>query len=312
MSTEQPLVCIAMMAYNCEDYIAQAIEGVIMQEAKFPYQLVIGEDFSTDKTRAICEKYANEHPEKIRLLPSERNWGMLRNFFRIIDSIESPYVAWCDSDDYWTDPEKLQMQVEFLESNPDYGLVYTDVDIVNEHGHVQDDPEQNAIRQIFDRGNVFFKLLTGENFVMTCSTVFRKDCLAYDKTNEDLNMFGYDYWFWLHISMRSKIHFINKKTICYRKHSGQATHAGFQKNRKRNYYVLYDTIMTFNRDYKKALTEPERKLVFRKLLSLLYQKGGTLQMKLRAFSLLPKYYPGLSNTIQLFGGKTGRLEQTTH
>ncbi len=312
MSTETPLVSIAMMAYNCEQYIAQAIEGIMMQETDFPYQLVIGEDFSTDATRQICEKYAQEYPNKIKLLPSERNWGMLRNFFRILDNIESKYVAWCDSDDFWTDPEKLQLQVSFLESHSDYGLVYTDVNIVDGKGQLKDDPEQAAIRETFDRGNVFFKLLTGGNFIMTCSTVFRKDCLVYDKTNEDLNMFGYDFWFWLNISMRTKVHFINKRTISYRKHEAQATHAGFQKNRKRIYYMMYDTIMNFNKTYNKPLTEPETILIFRKLLSLIYQKGGTLSMKLKAFSLLPKYYPGISSVVQLFGLKMRKLEQTTH
>ena len=110
-----PLVSIIMITYNHERFIAQAIEGVLMQETGFPFELVIGEDCSTDGTRAVCEKYAREHPDRIRLLPAERNLGMNLNARRTLRACRGKYIANCEGDDLWTDAGKLQRQAEYLE-----------------------------------------------------------------------------------------------------------------------------------------------------------------------------------------------------
>ena len=118
-----PLVSIIMITYNHERFIAQAIEGVLMQETGFPFELVIGEDCSTDGTRAVCEKYAREHPDRIRLLPAERNLGMNLNARRTLRACRGKYIANCEGDDLWTDAGKLQRQAEYLETHPECVLV---------------------------------------------------------------------------------------------------------------------------------------------------------------------------------------------
>jgi len=119
-----PLLSIVTITYNHESFIAKTIEGVLMQQVNFPIELIIAEDCSTDGTRAICQRYADEHPELIRLITSESNVGAVKNERRAMLAAKGKYIAFCEGDDYWTDPCKLQKQVDFLESHPDYSVTF--------------------------------------------------------------------------------------------------------------------------------------------------------------------------------------------
>lgn len=140
MSQPDLRVSVCMITYNHERFIAQAIEGVMMQQTNFPVQLIIGEDCSTDRTRQICIAYQQKYPDRITLRLPEKNLGGMNNFLENLDACLDgfKYVAMCEGDDYWIDPLKLQKQVDYLESHPDCGLVYTDVKIY-------DDPTQRFI-----------------------------------------------------------------------------------------------------------------------------------------------------------------------
>lgn len=159
-----------MITYNHEDYIAEAINGVLAQKTNFIIELIIAEDLSTDNTRKICEQFANEHPSLISLLPSIKNHGMQANFIRAFNNCKGHYIALCEGDDYWTDPLKLQKQVDFLESNPDYSICFHPVNIKQEQtGKLVKDyiteevPEITTIEDLAKRGN----------YIHTPSVVFR-------------------------------------------------------------------------------------------------------------------------------------------
>ncbi len=111
---KNPLVSVHMVTYNHEPWIAEAIEGVIMQETDFEYELVIGEDCSSDRTREICFEYQKKYPEKIRVMWSEKNLGCRKNGLRCRIREHGEIIALCEGDDFWTDPRKLQKQVELL------------------------------------------------------------------------------------------------------------------------------------------------------------------------------------------------------
>jgi glycosyltransferase involved in cell wall biosynthesis len=113
-----------MITYNHENYIRQAIEGVLMQQTTFPIELIIGEDRSKDNTRMICQDYQLKYPDKIRLFLPESNLGMIQNFRSTLQASTGKYIAICEGDDYWTDPLKLQKQVDFLESNEEYSVCF--------------------------------------------------------------------------------------------------------------------------------------------------------------------------------------------
>lgn len=117
---EEPImVSIMCITYNHNKFIAKAIEGFLMQKCNFNIEIIIGDDCSHDGTTEIIDAYAAKHPNIIRL-PQEKNLGATKNLIRSALSVRGKYVATCDGDDYWTDPFKLQKQVDFLESNPEY------------------------------------------------------------------------------------------------------------------------------------------------------------------------------------------------
>ena len=122
-----PDISILMITYNHESFIAQAIEGVLLQQTTYSFELIIGEDCGTDNTRKICEQYAQKYPDTIKLLPSDGNYGMAKNFIRILEASTGKYIAMCEGDDFWIDKNKLQTQVDFLEKNPTYSLCFHDI-----------------------------------------------------------------------------------------------------------------------------------------------------------------------------------------
>jgi glycosyltransferase involved in cell wall biosynthesis len=127
---DQPAVSVAMIAYNCEQFIAQAIESVLMQETKFVVELVIGEDCSTDGTWRIVQGYAGKYPKVIRALRHKKNLGISRNYEAVWRACRGKYIAWLDGDDYWRTPQKLQKQVTLMEANPHYSMCGTKTQFV--------------------------------------------------------------------------------------------------------------------------------------------------------------------------------------
>ena len=163
----KPLVSVCMITFNHEKYVRQAIEGVIMQQCSFPFELVIGEDCSTDSTREICEQFVKQYENIIRLLPSERNLGMMPNFIRTLQACTCKYIALCEGDDYWTDPYKLQKQVDFLEKNSTFSGVFHNVLIKNENS------DHNLISTAIQEGIYTQHDIYVNNVVPTLSLVFR-------------------------------------------------------------------------------------------------------------------------------------------
>jgi len=137
MKSDQPeiMVSVLMITYNHEQFITQAIDSVLMQQTDFEYELIIGEDCSTDSTREIVIEYAGKHPEKIRPLLHDHNLGMMGkyNFVAVYKMCQGKYIALLEGDDYWTDPYKLQKQVEFLENHPECTLCAHNTKIVYEN-----------------------------------------------------------------------------------------------------------------------------------------------------------------------------------
>jgi len=167
--TVRPKVSVAMITYNHEPYIAQAVESVMMQETSFPYELVIGEDASTDRSREIVEAMRRRFPDRIRLLPAGPNVGMNRNLVRTIEACRGEYVALLEGDDYWTAHDKLQRQVSFLTSNPGCAICCHAVLTLAQDGTIAPPSDQSGqIRPVSTLED-----LLRRNFIKTCSVMFR-------------------------------------------------------------------------------------------------------------------------------------------
>lgn len=127
-----PMVSICSTTYNLEKYIAEAIESWLSQKTNFEFEIVICDDCSKDKTVEIIESYIQKHPNKIRLFTAEKNMGMMPNYTRSLLAAKGKYIAICDGDDYWIDENKLQMQIDFLESNNTFVACLTNSLVLND------------------------------------------------------------------------------------------------------------------------------------------------------------------------------------
>lgn len=125
-------VSVYMLTYNHKEYIGQAIESVLMQKTDYSYELVIGDDASTDGTQDILRDYQKKYPDIIKLILRNKNIGGLKNAVDVRRHCRGEYLAVLEGDDFWIDENKLQKQIDFLEGNKDYIGCYTDCDIIKD------------------------------------------------------------------------------------------------------------------------------------------------------------------------------------
>ena len=205
-------VSIFILTYNQEKFIAQTIESILMQKTNFKYQLVIGEDCSIDKTRDICENYVVFNGSKIKLLPSlDKNIGLIANYIRTIKECDGKYIAICDGDDYWIDENKLQKQVDCLEQNPQFSIVYTKVRKLFPNGEIKDS------FVLGQKQNSSFEDLIFDNFIPSVSVLF-KNIQKESEFPDWIVNFPYGDWptyLWT-IKDRGEICFLDEVTAIYR------------------------------------------------------------------------------------------------
>ncbi len=253
---------VLMLTYNHENFIAQAIDSVLMQQVNFDYEIVIGEDCSIDKTRDILKGYSYRYPDKFRLLLPQENLGMMKNLMQTLEACNGEYVAIVEGDDYWTSVDKLQKQVDFLDSNPHLSTCFHNVNVVYEDGDIRSHPfhmqfpsyEHSTIKPL--PISTLEDIVPG-NFIQTCSVMFRN------------KLFGpFPHWFitmplgdWpLHIlnAQRGNIGYIDQILSVYRVHKGGVWSSNMSKFRKiedfKKVIYCYDTINKhFNFRYKQSI-----------------------------------------------------------
>lgn len=222
-SSETPLVSILCLSYNQKDYIKQALDSFLMQKTNFLYEIIINDDASTDGTRGIIEEYARKYPNIQPVFHKENEYqkGKRNMIIRyLLPLVKGKYIALCDGDDFWTDETKLQKQVDFLEANVDYSLVFHPVKVFFEKGERED--------MIFPdrKGNFDLKNLLEANFIQTNSVMYR----AQDNYNDmNLGVMPGDWYLHLYHAQFGSIGFINRVMSTYRRHESGiwwATHSG--------------------------------------------------------------------------------------
>jgi glycosyltransferase involved in cell wall biosynthesis len=162
-------VSICMVTYNHERYIAQAVESVLAQQTSFPIELVIGEDCSTDNTRNILLGLAQRNPKTIQLRLADQNQGAKENFVGTIAACRGEYVAMLEGDDYWTCPNKLQLQVDALDARRDWAMCFHPTACVYEDGL----QGQAQYPLDWSKPEATIEDLFVANFIPTNSVVFR-------------------------------------------------------------------------------------------------------------------------------------------
>lgn len=218
----KPLVSVCMPTFNHERFIAKAIEGVLIQDCDFPVELLIGEDESSDQTRSICQRYAEAHPEVIKLVLGRRE-DVIRiqgretgraNIVQLLSQATGKYIAICEGDDFWVNPNKLQIQVNFLERNLEYGYCFHDAMLVDENGV----PTQGAFTPSGGTGDYPLENFFHSNKTATCTKLFRASTIQ--PPPKAGQVLAYDWLLSIWSGERGKIHFFDECWAAYRVHSG--------------------------------------------------------------------------------------------
>lgn len=207
-------VSVCITTYNQDKYIAQAIEGVLIQKITFPIEIIISEDCSTDKTREICIEYQKKYPNKIYLILREKNIGMMRNFIDTVNQCTGKYIAWCEGDDYWTDPLKLQKQVDFLDNHPDYTISSHNINVIHEGTDI---PPKEWIGKRKNDTITLEDLLQKGSGGATCSLVFRNKIFG-EFPEWYKQQKGGDWTLQILCASKGKMKYFNKVMGVYRKH----------------------------------------------------------------------------------------------
>lgn len=224
----EPMVSVCMLTYKHEKYIAEAIDGVLMQQANFDIELIITNDASPDKTDEIVKNYINTHHRGnwIEYFAHEINMGFLPNFIFTLQQCKGKYITFCSGDDYWVDSLKLQKQVDFLETNLDYGLIYTNFEI-DSNGKIFKS-ELSKSKQP-PSGVIFKELLLGKFYVFPHTVCVRRDLymewadiILKEAVNRKWKM--EDFPLWLEGSLKTKFAYMPDVTSHYRVLSHSASH----------------------------------------------------------------------------------------
>ncbi len=210
----RPLVSVLMITYNHEPYVEKAIQSILAQQTTFPFELVIGEDCSTDRTGEIVRGYAETFPEVIRLVTSSKNVGIDANAQRVRAAASGEYFAYCDGDDCWKAPYKLQSQVDMMEQDPDLGLVYSDYDRHLPATGATTVSYTHSLGLPVSATPDAEDILSGRAGILTC-TVLARAALVRQITASDPYLYGGaflmgDTQLWAEIALASKVQFIEE------------------------------------------------------------------------------------------------------
>jgi len=231
----EPIVSVCCITYNHVKYVKDALEGILMQKTNFLYEVCIGEDDSDDGTKEICIEYAQKHPTKIRLFLRSRNDVIhinsqatgRYNFLETLKECRGKYIAHCDGDDYWTDPYKLQKQVDFLETNPDCVICHPNVQMISDNSGEKEFYNKFNSAKIYTQND-----LLKENTIVTSSMMFRNCEIVQNWPPWSINCPIGDVVLTALLTQHGNIGYIDEVMAVYRRHP-RGIHAG--KPRIQNY-----------------------------------------------------------------------------
>lgn len=221
---EKALVAISCITYNHKDYLRQCLDGFVMQQTNFRFVAVVHDDCSTDGTTDILREYAEKYPDIVHpIYEVENQWrkhdgsiGRIMN--AAFDELGCKYIAICEGDDYWTDPLKLQKQVDFLESHPDYSMCFHRAKVLS---NIEEDRElYTHLEEREYRAYDIYK----EWLVPTCSVMYRAKALPAENIVPPL-VYG-DIYMFLRLAENGRIYNLNFEGSVYRRNSGGISQKG--------------------------------------------------------------------------------------
>jgi len=228
---------VCMATYNGEKFIKEQIESILNQTHK-PDEIIISDDASKDKTQDILIEYQKRYPDLIKVILNKDNAGFVKNFERALLASSGDLVALSDQDDVWL-PEKLQEEYSILEKNPNVGLTFSDLKLVDENlNEIEKSMWEyhNWKMNGYIKGADFFESILKFNRVTGCTIMIRRQILN-DLIPFDSRIHLHDYWLALGSSLLSDVFAINKQLVLYRQHSNNQIGAGINKTINYDQYL---------------------------------------------------------------------------
>lgn len=245
-----------MITFNHEEFIAEAIESVLRQKTNFPFELIIGEDCSTDFTRSICIEYKKKYPDIIRLQLPDSNKGMMRNFIENMQAARGNYIALCEGDDFWIDCYKLQKQVDFLEQNDDYIACFHNARVVNKYNQISLFNSLNEMQHPTKE-----EILSRKWFIATASLMFRNKVI--DFPNWMYEVVNGDYALELLLALKGEFYYMHDVMSAYRQHE-----MSISRDLNRRKIFLYAKLIELYNEISKIYPPKYNDLINQKIHSL--------------------------------------------
>ncbi len=240
-----PLVSVSVITYNHEKYIRQCLDGILMQDVNFPYEVLVHDDASPDGTADIIREYEAKYPDIIKpIYQTENQYSQGKTVSRFNwDRAQGKYLAFCEGDDYWTDPRKLQNQVDFLEAHPEYIATAHRVEVINEHGETIDYPGySDVVEHVHTIDDYFKPPYPGKLPSQLASLVMRNVFLTLDPHIKDLfyscNALG-DRKLSLLLAMMGNTYCFSEAMATYRYIISEGTSWSARVHGKNLSYVMY-------------------------------------------------------------------------
>lgn len=303
----EPKVTIVCITYNQEKYIKDAIESFLMQKTNFPFEVIISDDCSTDNTVGIIKEYAQKYPNLIKPIFRDKNLGVMKNFIDTLSQVKSKYAIVNEGDDYFSDENKLQIQYDFLEKNPQYSACFHPVKIIYENSTATEIfPEKKLMES---QKEISFTQLLQCNYIQTNSIMYRwrfgeeniKDFISAD-------ILPGDWYVHLLHAQCSNIAYLDKVMSVYRKHNEgiwwgsnhnpEVLHLKHGAKEIYFFYKVYKDLTTCDENYLNNVFLPSVK----NLVKILY--------KYKKFDILKSIETNEPEIFDLLGNEMLQVEQT--
>lgn len=278
--SDTPVCSIIVTTYNQATTIAQTLNSILTQKCNFSFEIIIGDDCSTDNTQNICTDYKARFPKIINLVVHNENIGVGANFALCIKEAHGKYVGICAADDFWHNPNKLQLQVDYMEAHPEHGLLYTDYNKLNiKNGKIIYDFIKKSKLNPYEGSGLIKRFFHGQVPALTLTVMFRKSLFEKFVPAEDYIKYRFpieDWNTWLILSKYSEIGYLPISTATYRYgHESLSNILNYErvecKNNKEKFMYQYICSM-----FPDDLTYDETEyLIYTKgiLLNLAYKKS---------------------------------------
>lgn len=216
---EEIVVSVVICSFNRVKLLERTINSILQQNISFPIEILIGDDGSTDGSKQLCIDYKNKYPKIFKLYFNAENYGLGKNWASLAKNAIGKYIANCDDDDYWHNPDKIRMQVDFLNANPEYSMVHTEInhEIFPSERIINDIYKNRKIEII--SGNILEEVYYGKlPICVSSSMICRNALMKFVPLDLYINMsFNIQDWpTWMFLSKYSKIGYLSISTTTYR------------------------------------------------------------------------------------------------